>query len=59
MLMHYSNRGAAYTDKGELECTIVDCSKAIELKPDYASAYLNRGRAYLFCVQLLFLLTRP
>ena len=26
---------------------IVDYTKAIELKPDYASAYSNRGEAYV------------
>jgi tetratricopeptide (TPR) repeat protein len=42
----YSNRGVAYTKKGELDKTIEDHNKAIELKPKEAKAYLNRGNAY-------------
>ena len=41
-------RGAAYSDhKYEFENAIADCTAAIRLKPDYAEAYLTRGRGVL------------
>ena len=42
----YSNRGIAYSDRGDHDRAIVDCNKAIELKPDYAHAYYDRGIVY-------------
>jgi tetratricopeptide (TPR) repeat protein len=36
----------SYKDKGDIDLAIKDYSKAIELKPDYAVAYNNRGNAY-------------
>ena len=33
--------------KAILDRAIEDCSKAIELKPDYADPYNNRGAAYV------------
>ena len=43
----YYNRGIAYGDKGEYDKAIEDYSKAIELNPEYAEAYNNRGNAYV------------
>ena len=38
----------AYSRKGEVELAVEDYTQAIELKPDYAEAYYNRGnRAFL------------
>ena len=42
----YTNRGAAYADKGEFDAAIQDYTKAIELNPELADAYYNRGIAY-------------
>ena len=42
---HYYS-GNHYLITGDYERAIVECSKAIELKPDYAEAYLLRGEAY-------------
>jgi len=39
----YNNRGVAYYMKGEYDRAIRDYNKAIELKPDCAEAYYNRG----------------
>ena len=36
----------AYYKKGELDKAIANYTKAIELQPDYAEAYYNRGLAY-------------
>ena len=38
-----SNRGWAKQTKGDLDGALADYSKAIQLKPDYATAYSNRG----------------
>ncbi|MFH1227874.1 MAG: tetratricopeptide repeat protein [Planctomycetota bacterium] len=38
--------GSAYDDKGDLDQAIADYTKAIELNPNYANAYHNRGIAY-------------
>src|SRR6478752_3781525 len=42
----YSNRGAAYYLKGELDRAIADCTGAIRLDPTSADAYFNRAGAY-------------
>ena len=39
----YNNRAVAYFEKGEAEQALADFTKAIELKPDYAEAWYNRG----------------
>ena len=38
--------GAAYYSKGDLDQAILDFNTAIELNPNYADAYNNRGVAY-------------
>lgn len=38
-------RNAAYNND-DLDTAIAHYTKAIELKPDYAAAYFNRGAAY-------------
>ena len=43
----YYNRGLVHSEKGKLELAIAAYTKAIELKPDYAEAYYNRGGAFL------------
>ncbi|MCL4862572.1 MAG: tetratricopeptide repeat protein [Caldilineaceae bacterium] len=35
-----------HSSLGNLAASIANCSKAVELKPDYAEAYNNRGSAY-------------
>ena len=42
----YSNRGVAYSDKGDKDRAIADFTEAIRLDPKYADAYNNRGFAY-------------
>ena len=42
----YANRGAAYYNKGDYDRAIADFDRAIQLKPDDAAAYANRGLAY-------------
>ena len=42
----YCNLGAAYGDKGRNDQAISNCTRAIELDPNYADAYYNRGVAY-------------
>jgi len=42
----YYERGNAYLEKGEYDRAITAYSKAIELKPDYADAWYNRGICY-------------
>jgi tetratricopeptide (TPR) repeat protein len=42
----YTNRGAAYLAKGELDRAIADYNHAIELDPKFAIAYNGRGSAY-------------
>ena len=39
-------RGMAYYEQGELDRAVTAFDRAIELKPDYASAFFNRGLAY-------------
>lgn len=42
----YSNRGAAYKTKGDLDRALADYNKAIEIYPEFANAYNNRGLIY-------------
>jgi lipoprotein NlpI len=42
----YGNRCWAYSDKGDPDRAITDCSEAIRLDPKLANAHLNRGKAY-------------
>ncbi len=42
----YNERGLAYFDSNNLEQAITDFSTAIDINPDFAVAYYNRGRAY-------------
>ena len=43
----YSNRGIAWTGKGDLDRAIADYTKALEINPRDAKAYVNRGFAWL------------
>jgi len=42
----HSERGTAFSDKGDLDRAIADYSKAIQIRPDYDIAYYNRGNAH-------------
>ncbi len=42
----YSNRGNAYSDKGQYDLAIADYNSAISLDPKNVLAYNNRGNAY-------------
>jgi tetratricopeptide (TPR) repeat protein len=42
----YNFRGFAYSTIGNYRQAIEDYGRAIEIKPDYAEAYINRGVAY-------------
>ncbi len=42
----YTNRGLAYSNKGENDRAIADYDQALRLVPDYAGVYNNRGLAY-------------
>ena len=42
----YYNRGLAHSNKSELDESIVNYGKAIELNPERAEAYSHRGNAY-------------
>ena len=44
--MAYTIRGISYSNLGQYATAIADYTKAIQLDPDYALAYLNRGAAY-------------
>src|SRR5215468_10086473 len=44
--MAYSNRGNAYSNKGELEHAIQDYDQAIRLNPKDVMSYDNRGLAH-------------
>ena len=46
MLRHITFEGVTYSDKGKQDRAIEDYNRAIELKPDFADAYNNRGIAY-------------
>ena len=41
----YSNRSAMHLNLSEFDEAITDAEKAISLKPDYAKAYLRKGKA--------------
>lgn len=43
----YVNRAFAYHELGETQKAIDDCTKAIEIKSDYALAYISRANNYL------------
>lgn len=43
----YFNSGVENSKKDEIELAIEDYTQAIELKPDYAEAYYNRGGSWL------------
>jgi tetratricopeptide (TPR) repeat protein len=38
--------GVTHADRGEYRLAIAAYNRAIQLKPDYISAYVNRGNAY-------------
>jgi tetratricopeptide (TPR) repeat protein len=40
-------RGNEYFDKGDYDRAIADYTKAIEINPNYAKAYNDRGMAYM------------
>ena len=42
----YNNRGVEYLEQGEYDKAIIDLSRVIELKRDYADGYYNRGLVY-------------
>jgi tetratricopeptide (TPR) repeat protein len=42
----YNDRGEAYRRKGDLDLSIADYNKALEINPTYSTAYNNRGLAY-------------
>ena len=43
----YNNRGIAYSQKSEFDLAIADYNTAIELNPQFALVYYNRGEAWL------------
>jgi tetratricopeptide (TPR) repeat protein len=45
--MAYNNRGNAYNILGNYKQAIENFNRAIEIKPDYADTYTNRGVVYL------------
>jgi tetratricopeptide (TPR) repeat protein len=42
----YHNRAVVYELSGDIDRAIADYTKTIEIRPDNATAYENRGRAY-------------
>jgi len=42
----HNNRGNVHTGTGNFRQAIEDYTRSIEIKPDYAEAYINRGAAY-------------
>ncbi len=44
--MAYMNRAICYSDTGRYDLAIVDCSKVIELEPNFTANYFNRAAAY-------------
>lgn len=42
----WNNLGVAYLDKGEMEKAMSAFQRALELKPDYASAYFNLSQLF-------------
>ena len=47
-----NSRGNTYYNQGNLPQAISDFNKAIEINPNYAEAYYNRGLAYADTRQL-------
>jgi len=43
----YCYRAVAYYFKGDYDLAIADYDRAIELRPDYVEAYINRGTTYI------------
>ena len=43
---YYNKRGVCYYNKGDYDQAIADCTKAIEVDPNYHNAYDNRGVSY-------------
>ena len=43
----YVIRGSMFADEGEFDSAIRDFTEAINLRPDYDSAYYNRGLTYI------------
>ncbi|KAF2071780.1 hypothetical protein CYY_006908 [Polysphondylium violaceum] len=43
----YSNRAATFVQMNKLSEAIQDCSKALELDPNYVKAYIRRAQCYL------------
>ena len=43
--MYYFQRGIAYRNLEDYDAAIADYTKAIEINPNYAEAYNNRGIA--------------
>jgi tetratricopeptide (TPR) repeat protein len=46
LAISFYNRGIFYYDKDELDKAISDYTRALELSPEYSSAYNNRGNAW-------------
>ncbi len=46
LAMAYTNRSSVYAARGDYSSAIQDCSHAITLWPDDATAYYNRGISY-------------
>jgi len=42
----YNWRGMAYDDLGDLEKALADFNRAIQISPNYADAYNNRGEVF-------------
>ena len=49
-VVHHA-KGLIYNEKGQWDKAIAEYNKAIELNPEYADAYNNRGLAYLDLAQ--------
>ena len=54
----YNVRGLTYGGLGEHQRAIEDFDKAIQMYPDYAALYGNRGRAYQALAQASSWMTR-
>jgi tetratricopeptide (TPR) repeat protein len=42
----YNNRGRCLYDSAQYDTALADVDRAIELDPDFAAAYYNRGRVH-------------